>query len=380
MAEKAHTWKFRRIGGMDQVVLKTGEDIAALSDLDPKLWVALAMPTSQHQCCEALAILDVDNDGKVRVPEILAAVSKCQDAFSNLDLLFDETGAISIDSIQNEQLRASCAYAAEVSECGTDSLDLDAVELALSRYIAKPFNGDGVIVPESSADETLASSISAIIGAGYQTQDSSGKPGLSQATLEAFLADASAFLTWSDAGATLLKSLPNIPFDALFPLYQIIAPAVNDYFKRCAVLSLAANQEALKDLSAQMAAMLAASPSESDATLQKLPLALPRIDGLLALDAAYNPLFLNATRTLFNALKTPYALGSTIDAGAWATIVADMDRYAAWLSQRPSGGAGSLPQEVLLSQKRRSQALRRSLKRISQRLPAPRACANCATS
>ncbi len=334
---------------MDQVVLKTGDDIAALTELDPKLWVALAMPTSQHQCRETLALLDIDNDGKVRVPELLRAIARCQEAFSNLDVLFDETSAISMEMPRNENLRTSCAYAAELAGVSADSVDLKTVELASSRYSGKPFNGDGVIVPGSSVDEARASSISMIIGAGYQTQDSSGAPGLSQANLEAFTADAKAFLAWSDAGAALLKSLPDIRFDAVLPAYQAIAPAIDDYFRRCAVLGLAGNQEALKDLSAQMAAILAAPPSEGDASLQKLPLALPRADGLLPLDAAFNPLFSDAAAILFSALKTPYALGSTIDRSAWAALAADMDRYADWISQRPNSGAGNLSKEALFS-------------------------------
>jgi len=347
MADKAHAWRFRRIGGMDQVVLKTGDDIASLTELDPKLWVALAMPAAQQQCREVLALLDADSDGKVRVPELLGAVAKCQDAFANLDSLFDETSAISVEMLRNESLRASCAYAAELAGVGTDRVDLGAVELATSRYSVKPFNGDGVIVPESSADKALAAAIAAIIGSGYQTPDSSGTPGLSQANLDVFIADAKALLAWTDAGATLAKNLPSAPFESILPAYQAIASAVDDYFRRCAVLNLAGNQDALKDLSAQMAAMLAASPSEGGESLQKLPLALPRADGLLALDAAFNPLFADAANALFSALKTAYALAPTIDRSAWARIAADMNRYAGWLSQRPSGGVGTLPQELL---------------------------------
>lgn len=36
---------FHRVGGLDQVVLETGADLAKLEQLDPKLWVALSCPT-----------------------------------------------------------------------------------------------------------------------------------------------------------------------------------------------------------------------------------------------------------------------------------------------------------------------------------------------
>jgi len=50
MAKKVDTapggykWSFMRIGGVDQVVLRNGDDIAHIPHLDQKLWAALAMP------------------------------------------------------------------------------------------------------------------------------------------------------------------------------------------------------------------------------------------------------------------------------------------------------------------------------------------------
>ena len=41
-----HAWKFFRAGGFDQVRLETGADLLALNQLDQKLWVALACPTT----------------------------------------------------------------------------------------------------------------------------------------------------------------------------------------------------------------------------------------------------------------------------------------------------------------------------------------------
>ena len=41
----AHRWKFFRAGGVDQVALDPAADLAALPQLDQKLWVALSCPT-----------------------------------------------------------------------------------------------------------------------------------------------------------------------------------------------------------------------------------------------------------------------------------------------------------------------------------------------
>ena len=84
-----HRWRFFRAGGLDQVRLETGADLAHLDQLDPKLWVALACPVKGLDFDEqTLALIDTDNDGRVRAPELLAALD-CVDYVT----LFDEDTA-----------------------------------------------------------------------------------------------------------------------------------------------------------------------------------------------------------------------------------------------------------------------------------------------
>src|ERR1039458_2429258 len=65
-----HTWKFFRAGGFDQVRLETGADLMALDQLDQKLWVALACPTTGLEFDKVtLALIDTDKDGRIRAPE-----------------------------------------------------------------------------------------------------------------------------------------------------------------------------------------------------------------------------------------------------------------------------------------------------------------------
>ena len=45
----AFNWKFHRIGGLDQVTLRTPEELLHLNELDPKLWVALSCPIDKLQ-------------------------------------------------------------------------------------------------------------------------------------------------------------------------------------------------------------------------------------------------------------------------------------------------------------------------------------------
>ena len=81
-----HAWKFFRAGGFDQVKLETGADLMALDQLDLKLWVALACPTSGLEFDKAtLALIDTDKDGRVRAPELIAAVKWAGGLLKNPD-------------------------------------------------------------------------------------------------------------------------------------------------------------------------------------------------------------------------------------------------------------------------------------------------------
>ena len=76
MSDDAHRWTFFRAGDFDQVKLASGADLANLDALDQKLWVALACPTNGLEIdARTLALIDTDKDGRVRAPELIAAVT-----------------------------------------------------------------------------------------------------------------------------------------------------------------------------------------------------------------------------------------------------------------------------------------------------------------
>ena len=98
-----HRWQFVRAGGVDQVVIRTGADIAHLAQLDQKLWVALACPTRGVEFDAAtLDAIDSDGDGRIRAPELLAA---CQWAVAHVrdpEVLTSTSDVLQLDSLQTE--------------------------------------------------------------------------------------------------------------------------------------------------------------------------------------------------------------------------------------------------------------------------------------
>src|SRR5437764_5124057 len=109
----AHTWRFFRAGGFDQVGLDSGADLMALEQLDQKLWVALACPTRGLEFdAKTLDLIDTDKDARIRAPEIIAAAKWAGSLLKNPDDLLKSESTLPLDAIndglpEGQQLLAS---------------------------------------------------------------------------------------------------------------------------------------------------------------------------------------------------------------------------------------------------------------------------------
>ena len=72
--KKGYDWQYVKVGGVVRVKIARGEDIAHLGELDQKMWTVLSCPVDGLEFDrETLRMLDTDADGKIRVPEVVAA-------------------------------------------------------------------------------------------------------------------------------------------------------------------------------------------------------------------------------------------------------------------------------------------------------------------
>lgn len=84
-----YVWKTFRAGRMNQVSLEKGSDIEYLAELDRKQWLALSMPVNGVRFDRRmLELMDTDGDGRVRTPEVLAAIDFLKSKNINFDELF----------------------------------------------------------------------------------------------------------------------------------------------------------------------------------------------------------------------------------------------------------------------------------------------------
>jgi len=165
-----HTWKFFRAGGFDQVRLDTGADLLALDQLDQKLWVALACPTTGLEFdAKTLALIDTDKDGRIRASEIIAAVKWAGVCLKNPDDLLKPSASLPLYAIneatpEGRQLLASAKQILSTlkkPDAGTITIE-DTTQVA-EKFVETVFNGDGIIIPETASDDATKMVIGDII-------------------------------------------------------------------------------------------------------------------------------------------------------------------------------------------------------------------------
>jgi len=102
-----HTWKFFRAGGFDQVRLDTAADLLNLAHLDQKLWVALACPTKGIEFdARTLSLIDGDSDGRIRAPELLAAISWAAERLHDSKVVEQSLPGVPLAEIKDDAIRS----------------------------------------------------------------------------------------------------------------------------------------------------------------------------------------------------------------------------------------------------------------------------------
>jgi hypothetical protein len=236
-----HVWNFFRAGGFDQVNLQSGADIQNLEKLDQKLWVALSCPTRGLEFdTRTLDLVDTDKDGRVRAPEILAATKWACANLKNADILLKSSPSLPLDAI-NDALPEGKQLLTSAKQILVNLGKPDATEISVedttdtTRIFAQTkFNGDGIIPADSTTDAAIVSVITDIIACSGSEPDRSGKPGISQARLELFLAEARAYSDWWKKAETdpTLRPLGEATGSALAAI-KAARTKVDDYFARC---------------------------------------------------------------------------------------------------------------------------------------------------
>ena len=316
-----YRWRFFKSARCVQVKLETGADLAALPELDQRLWTVLSASTKGLRFDAAtLRLLDADGDGRIRAPDVLAAVAWLRPRFRSLDVLFARKAEVSLADVdatteEGKTLLASFTrILAREDRADATAISLADVLGATALFNAQPFNGDGVVTPKSTADAALAAVVAQIAACEGATRDRSGDDGIDQAAADRFFADARAHLAWKAAGAKV--AVLGEATAAAYAAYEAVAAEIDAYFT---------------------------PPAD-------LPLVAEDPTPLLPLTAGVNPLWAERFQTFADKAAGP-VLGvagvESITRADWAVVKAKFAPYGAWRAARAGAAVADVGDDRL---------------------------------
>jgi len=233
----SYPWKFFRAGGFNQVLITCGADLINLDQLDQKLWVALACPTTGVEFDRTtLALIDTDKDGRVRAPELIAAAKWAGGLLKNPSDLLNSSATLRPAAINdaNPDGKLIANFARQVLGKGdNDEITFAEAANAAQTFAGKPFNGDGIITADTAGDDATKAVIADIINCLGAAPDTSGKPGVSQGKVDQFFADAAAYSEWWKKAEGDASVLPlGLNTEAAAGAVRAVKSKVEDYFAR----------------------------------------------------------------------------------------------------------------------------------------------------
>lgn len=332
-----HVWQFSRIGGVNRVNLQSGADLANLEYLDQKLWTALSCPVFGMEIdVRTLALIDTDHDQRIRVPEVIAAAKWLVSLVNNPDdlLLPNQSMPLSAINTASEEGKAIYSSALQIlrnlGKPEQTDISVAAVSDLASILADARYNGDGIILEESTDVEELKQLIGTIISLIGSATDQSGKQGITEEHLNSFTNACKAYEAWYAQGEqepTLLLPLGSHIAEA-YATYLELRSKIDDYFLRCSMAAFDQGSAAQWNHFQPQAEQLSPNNlAECGEAIASFPIAMG-YHPEMPLTEGINPSWKSQLEKLRNLLLTPLFPGKKrLSQQDWDSIP---ERFAAW--------------------------------------------------
>ena len=346
--DKNYKWEFDNVGGTSRVRISSGEDIAHLAELDPKMWTVLSCPVKGLEIDEkSLAYMDIDSDGKIRVNDIVATAEWITGALKDADLILKGSDNIDIAQfdLDNEAGKKLHEAAGQIldnlgKEGGVISL-ADTSDIA-AIFAKTRFNGDGVITEASSDDPDEKAAIAAAVASLGGVADRSGAQGVNADMIEAFYKTLAEYVAWQ-------KSAVEAPYgdktDAAIEAYNALDAKVKDFFMRSKLASFSPDSTAALDVqTSRIEAISAENLTGKTDEIATYPIA--RVTGKAEIDLSepVNP----AWAAQFETLKAVAAADKKVlTEEDWAAIGAQFAAYTAWKGAKAGAAVEALGMDAI---------------------------------
>lgn len=336
-----HRWKFFRAGGFDQVQLETPDDLAALRNLDQKLWAALACPTRNLEIDQRmLAYIDINGDGRIRAPELLDTVDWVLARLADPHSLFrNEPMNLSSFSEGADGRHLTVAARRLLRVLGRDEAQgltvADTDDLA-ALFPPAEANGDGLVPATLTTDAELQAAIADIIACLGAEQDRSGEPAVSEGSINSFFDQARQVHEWQQAAEQhgVLSMGPED--EKAIAAISALRDKIDDYFTRVEMVAFDPRAASIMNADETELVRLSSKNLADAAEVAALPLASLQHGETLPLDKGINPAWRAAMDALREHVVKP-VLGDVdaISRSQWHELTARSNAYFAWQTSKP---------------------------------------------
>ncbi len=347
-----HTWTFFSTGGLEQVSLRSGADLLHLDQLDPKLWVALSCPVKGLELDEkTLTLIDSDGDGRIRVPELIAAVKWAAARVKDPSVLLQGSESLALDAIEDETPAGKILVAsarqilANLGQPTATAITVGESSDTAKIFASSALNGDGVIPPEATEDSATQILIKEIVATYGGVNDRNGAVGTTAAQIERFFTELQAYVEWVGQSASKNIAVLGEATNTAIAALRAVRPKIDDYFGRCRLAAY--DSRALSALNRAEADYLALTAKDMKITTDEVagfPLARIVVGQPLPLFDVVNPAWSIALANFHRAVVGPL-LGNekrSLTEVEWLDLNNRFAAYETWLGGKPSNAVEKL--------------------------------------
>jgi hypothetical protein len=344
MEHNNHIWSFSTVGGVKRVNLESGNDLIHLTSLDQKLWTALSCPVNGLEIdAQTLKLIDTDNDGQIRVPEILAAVKWMTSVIKNADDLLKQDPIFPLSAIDDTTAEGRILLSSArilLKNLGKEDATTITVEETSDTekiFATSRFNGDGVITEDTTSTVELTALLNDIISCMGSLVDRSGKQGISLEILEQFLEECTLFTLWHSKAENNTAILPfGVKTEEAYFHYSAIKSKVDDYFIRCRLAAF--DTQATDALNLSVARVEAISPKDLSASLAEIaeyPLAKIEAAKALPLTVGLNPAWEKEMANFKSVIAdVKFSNKQVITEAEWNSLAETFGGYIQWKAEK----------------------------------------------
>lgn len=348
MATKKHKWNFENIGGSTRVKITTGADIAHLDELDPKMWTVLSCPSTGLEIDEkSLKYIDTDNDGRIRVNDIVTTAKWVTSLLKDTNLLLKGETSIDIEHLNQENPIGKRLYNSAkqiLANLNKESNVISLTDTADNAAIfAKPrFNGDGIITELTTNDLDEKAAIAATIASVGSVIDRSGDKGVNAELIEKFYQALADYSAWQNAA---IEAPYGADTDKAIDAYNALDAKVKDYFVRAKLASFSPESTAKLDVQTTLIEAISADNlTDKTAEIATYPIARITDKQEIDIEAPINPAWASQFSTLMAIVKPE---SKVITEELWATIGATFTAYNAWKAAKKGAEVEALGNETI---------------------------------